>query len=423
MTDSNRIGHNALENLLRGLKVHGSINTKQKCPVCNGKFQFDPNKLDFICRSHKTRPERYYINGKAFGLGHIYSDPKTNQVFETYSQALDVLLAINRDFKAVNNSKSKFAAKFGNTWIPEKVLENRMEQICQRWLKNHEAEAEKKAKNRVWVNQLTNSCNNFIVPFFKDRDIHDLSRDDVERFYHHLLDLGYSSKYIKEILAVLKSLFLRYRPGDTPEFPSFAIVPVREKQRLGFTREIAAVEQVPERYGYRLAILLLLRTGMRINELPALKVHDLDDGTIFVSKAISDDELRLSRKSGGEVPYSVSPELWVQLLNHIENKKPDDFVFEINGKPITTDRLYKVWAAACKKAKVKHISLQQASRHSTATEIYAEHKKRALKEIEERLGHGNTTTAIKHYIIEGREAPSTNPPRTHFEQLSRKKIQ
>jgi len=177
-------------------------------------------------------------------------------------------------------------------------------------------------------------------------------------------------------------------------------VPVREKQKLGVTREIATLEQVQERHGYRLAILVLLRTGMRINEVTAVKVHNLDDGIISVSNAISDGEFRLSRKDGGEVDYPVGPELWQLLRNHIEDKEPDDFVFEINGRPIPTDRLYKVWAAACKRAKVKHISLQQASRHSTATRIYAEHKEKAAQEIKERLGHRNTTTGMKHYVVE-----------------------
>ena len=380
--------------------MHGSINTKQKCPVCSNKFQFDSNKLEFICEIHKTRPTRYYINGKVFGLRHIYKDPHTNKVFEAYSQALDVLLAINRDFKDVSYNKKKFARKYGNTWIPEKILENRMEQICERWLKNHKTEADKKAKSKIWVNQLSNTCENFIVPFFRGRDINDISRDDIEKFYHFLLDKKYSAKYIKAILSVLKSLFLRYRPADVPEFPSFSIVPVREKQRLGLMREIAIIEQVPERHGYRVAILILLRTAMRINEVPAIKVHNLDDGIIYVSKAMSNGELRLCRKSGGEVSYKITPELWQLLMKHVENKDPDDFVFEINGKPMTTDRIYKVWAAACKNAKVKHISLQQASRHSTATEIYDKHKKKALQEIRDQLGHDNITTALKHYIVE-----------------------
>ncbi len=55
---------------------------------------------------------------------------------------------------------------------------------------------------------------------------------------------------------------------------------------------------------------------------------------------------------------------------------------------------------ACKSAKVKHISLQQASRHSKASDIMAEYKKKGLQEVAKQLGHGNLVTAAKHYIIE-----------------------
>ena len=49
---------------------------------------------------------------------------------------------------------------------------------------------------------------------------------------------------------------------------------------------------------------------MHINEAVALKVHDIDDGILYVSKAIAEGELRLSRKGGGEIAYTVTPELW-----------------------------------------------------------------------------------------------------------------
>ena len=47
---------------------------------------------------------------------------------------------------------------------------------------------------------------------------------------------------------------------------------------MGLSRELIVIDKVPERHGYRLAILTLLRTGMRINEAVALKVHNLVDG-------------------------------------------------------------------------------------------------------------------------------------------------
>ncbi len=195
-----------------------------------------------------------------------------------------------------------------------------------------------------------------------------------------------------------------------PDFPHFSVVPVIEKQRLGLTREIAVLDKVPERHGYRLAINTLIHTGMRIEELPAIKVHNLDDGTIWVDKAISEGELRLSRKSGGVVPYDVSPQLWEQLMEHIKGKNPDDYVFTYDGtnEPLSTGRLYKVWSKAVKDAAVKHISLQNASRHSKASEIWERKRKEAKVEIAQQLGHDNLTTGKKHYVVE--EQGAVNVP-------------
>jgi len=60
----------------------------------------------------------------------------------------------------------------------------------------------------------------------------------------------------------------------------------------------------------------------------------------------------------------------------------------------------RAWEKACKDAKVKYIPLQQASRHSMASQIMADAKKKAIEEIQERLGHFNKTTAKKHYVMD-----------------------
>lgn len=78
----------------------------------------------------------------------------------------------------------------------------------------------------------------------------------------------------------------------------------------------------------------------------------------------------------------------------------DAYVFEIDGAPIKTDRLYKVWSKACYSAKTKHISLQQASRHSKASEIKEDFNRRALEEIRKQLGHTSLITGQKHYVVE-----------------------
>ena len=266
---------------------------------------------------------------------------------------------------------------------------------------------ERKLLSRSRWNTLNNIIKEFLIPYFKGKDIRTIDKDDLQAFYLHLLDKRidkandiekYADSYIKEILAVLKGLFLAYRTADLPEFPSMTVIPKREKQWLGVTRQMSIEPHIPEKY--RLAIRTLLTTGMRPGELRAIQVNDLIDGSIKIWKAISGGELRLLRKAGGEVSYRVPVDLWEDLQDSIKDKQPSDFIFSFDGiNPLDKKCLYKVWKKACDDAGVKYITLQQASRHSTATEIMNEHKKRAIEEIQARLGHHNKQTQ-KAYIVE-----------------------
>lgn len=398
--------------LLKEIIMQGSVNSKQYCKTCKKrkkKFKFTAEHMDeegFTCPKHGTRPTRYYINAKAFKIGHLYSDPKTGKVFKNFSDALDVLIALNRAQKEGKLKK--------DDWIPEKVAEKRVAHLCRMWLREYDIELEKNMKSDTRVHHIHCACEGFIIPQLGHLDIRDIESDHVRLFYHHLLDCTYapfpkhpeiqqrlSSRYIKDILDTLKALMIYANRVELPAFPFFAVVPAKEKQILGIARELVIVEQIPERHGYRLACLLLIRTGMHINEVIALKVHDMVDGILRVTKAINKGKLRLARKAGQPVSYRVTPELWQMLMEHIEGKNPDDHVFTIDGELIANGRLSKEWAKACKAAKVKHISLQQASRHSTATTIMNEHIQKGLQEVQKQLGHDNMQTGKKHYIVEG----------------------
>ena len=374
----------------------GAINTRQKCPSCNGSFS-EIDNMGMYCLKCKTRPTRYYITAKKLGIQFLYSTHISKEPFETYAQALKTLMAINQSYQEAISQGKKFDS---SKWLPSENAEKLIENLCKRWLKNYEPEVDKGVKSKDYVDSLNTICNLFIVPYFQNKHIEYVDRDDIEKFYHWLLDKNYSSSYIKSILSVLKTIFNRYRSHDIPIFPSFTVVPVKEKQRLGLAREIAILDKVPERNGYRFAIMILLRSGMRINEIPAVKKKDCIDGIIYVEKAMSDGRLKQKRKAGGSVPYRLTPELWELVLKHTENMEHDDFVFTVDGRNLTTGRLYKVWAKACKRAGQKHISLQQASRHSKASEIWEKHQNMAKEEIQNQLGHDNKQTGKKHYVVE-----------------------
>ncbi|MBI5849410.1 MAG: tyrosine-type recombinase/integrase [Nitrospirae bacterium] len=379
--------------LLLGDKVTGAINTKQKCPSCNGNFS-ELDNSGLYCPKCKTRPTRYYITAKKIGIPFLYSAPVTKEPFETYSQALKTLMAINHSFEEALSQGKKFDT---SKWLPSEYAEKLLENLCKRWLKNYEPEVAKGVKSKDYVDSLNTICNSFIIPFFKGKHVDNID-DDIEKFYHWLLDKNYSSDYIDTILKTLKTITRKYRPNNIPIFPTFTVIPVKEKQRLGLARELAILEHVPDRNGYRLAILILLRTGMRLNEVVAVKKKDFIDGIIHVEKVISDKRLKLRRKNGGHVPYRLTDHLWQLALAHINTINDEDFVFTVGGKNLTTGRLYKVWTKACKKAGQRHIALRNASRTTKASDIWEKHQNRAKEEIAETLGD-LPETGLKHYVI------------------------
>jgi integrase len=186
-----------------------------------------------------------------------------------------------------------------------------------------------------------------LIPFFGGTDIWEIDKEGAKAFYLNLLDLRqdngepYFYTHIRDILAMLKNILLEYRPTDVPEFPNHTLLPKKEKQWLGMKLQVKISPHIPEKY--RLAIRTLQETGMHVGELRAPQVNDMVDGALKVWKAFGDRGLRLSRKSGGEVSYSISMDLWNDLLNHVEGKEPDDFIFTSDGKrPIGEVRLYQV---------------------------------------------------------------------------------
>lgn len=396
---------------LAGVIVLGAINSKQQCVKCGKKFSAAAyDNEGFICANGcGTRPTRYYLVLKGFGIMNpMYTDPQTNDVFKTHSHAFSVLNAINREYLDAAKNKARFKIE---NWVPTELQARQVKSVCEQRLETLRAEVAQKAKSNTRLNNVTKAFR-FIVDYFGDRDIRKIDETEIRAFYLKLLQTPVTprgkqeatgetlgSKYIKDILNELRSLFLSYRPNDIPKFPEVRIIPKIEKQVLGLTREMAALDKVPGRHGYRIAILILLRTGARINEVVALKKHNLIDGHVVVDKAFSEGDLKFARKSGEQVFYRVTPELWDMLQTHSEGLRDDDFLFAIDGHPISTGRLYKVWKKACVDAGVKHISLQQASRHSTATRIFEQKQKEALRDIQEQLGHDNLTTGKKHYVL------------------------
>src|SRR5208283_5360192 len=153
--------------LLGVLCMYGSILSNQHCE-CGNKFtSAHKDKDGFYCPDCHTRPTRYHINARSFGLDYIFSDVMTCKVFENYSDALDVLVEMNRDFKKVHYDKKRFPR---DNWLKEKVHAKRIENIFADWVLFVEAEMNKIALSKSRVQNIK-KCERHILDYFRGWDI------------------------------------------------------------------------------------------------------------------------------------------------------------------------------------------------------------------------------------------------------------
>jgi integrase len=363
----------------------------------------------FLCCIHLTHPKRFWISAKALGIPNkLYSD-RIGNVFDSYQSAMNQWASMNTAY--LESKKPNGKPWNPDDWIAAKVREQQFRHKAAQFIYGKRPLYERRKLSLSRWQSINNIINNFLVPYFAEMDIRHVTKEDVKAFYLYLLDLRdknsqpYSDAHIRDILAMLKSMFIEYRPADIPDFPSHTVMPKKEKQWLGIERQMRIESHIPGKY--HLAIRTLQVTGMREGEIRALQVNDMIDGALKVWKAFSDHRddkgnpvLKLSRKNGGEVTYPIPLDLWNDLQDHVRGKQADAFIFSHeDGSPFGQNCMPRAWKKACQDAKVKYIPLQQASRHSMASQIMAEHKRKAIEEIQAKLGHFSRETQ-KHYVIE-----------------------
>ncbi len=403
LTDYKQPSYNTSNIIIGGLCMRGSIGTLQKCP-CGRHYSIE-DVYGLKCpECVNSRPTRYYVWFPK--ILYLYSTPQ-GHVLDSFERAKRLLSAIQTAHDdAMQNPLKPFII---DDWKHLKVKQQRMEFKISDIIYEAEGRYARRKISKSRYQSILNICNNFLKPAFKGKDIRDITEEEIRAFYYSLidkkfgknLDKNYGDYYVRDIMAMLKTLMLRHRPADLPKFPEGwnSLEPKKEKQRLQIDRQMTIAPHIPERHGYRLAINILMTTGMRVCELRALQVNNIVDNGLVVWKSLT-DRLKLKRKNGGEVYYPLPDYLLTDLKLHIQGKDSDAFIFSIAGKPLGEGRLHKIWNQACIDAKVKPIELYQACRHSWASREMQEAKEAAIQRISRQLGDLKGTVR-KHYVLEG----------------------
>ena len=254
---------------------------------------------------------------------------------------------------------------------------------------------------------------NHLLPTFGDKC--NVEEMEVQSFVFQKLNEGLSQKTIKDILIVLKMVLkfgaknklLEYTPFDI-QFPT-----AREKndiEVLSKTNQKRIMNYVQEHFTFRnLGVYICLSTGMRIGEICALTLDDIDTetGIINIKKTIQriyiiennsrHTELLLdtpkTKNSIRDIPMTKD---LLKMLKPIKKIVNNSFYVLTNEAKPTEPRTYRnYYKDFMKDLKIPELKFH-GLRHSFATRCIESNCD--YKTVSVILGHSNISTTLNLYV-------------------------
>ena len=132
---------------------------------------------------------------------------------------------------------------------------------------------------------------------------------------------------------------------------------------------------------------LALATGLRVSELAAIQIKDIDLKRGFITVQ------RAKKKAQVIDSLAISPELIKHLKDYIDDRTGKLFVGERGN--LTKYGLMQIWKSAIKRAGLpKELSIHCA-RHTMAVHLLR--KTGNLRQVQKQLGHSNPATTANMY--------------------------
>lgn len=365
--------------------MKGGVYTKEKCPVCGGKFErYDAG---LICPTHQTKPDRYFVQlyDKTIQKRiNLYTDSQGHP-FLAYEQADRILTKIRAE---------KDSGTFDPTrYVSQKLKPLRFKNWSEMWLQKKEIEAQKGLKApsyikavRVYVHKLQS--------FFGDGDIRDIGSKAINDFY---LSLNAAPKYVKNIMdgfeKMLRDALDWGDIGVMPKFPKVD-VPEFEIKTIDLDSQDKIIYSITNKMD-RTFILFLARLMLRPCEPRALYWDDIDfkRHNVHIRRHFSLNVILPATKSKNIKVLPLDVEL-EQALQSLPRHLTSPFVFwKKNGHPFSESWARKLWKRAAKETGV-NISLYCGTKHSSATDLA---NREGVDFTQEFIGHTNRATT-KRYI-------------------------
>jgi integrase len=194
------------------------------------------------------------------------------------------------------------------------------------------------------------------MPFFGDKLLGDVTRDDLKRFAVYVSEKGLSHNSINMIVEIGKiPLRWAFREGKIPSDPGAEIGGFAKKIKTRGVltpteAEALFASEWPDERVY-LGSLLSCVTGMRVGEVQALRLEDIREKTINIAHSWSNIDLLKKTKNEEEREIPIFPEIRDRLLS-LAGKNPygeDGFIFfgPDKASPISNTTMLRGFKAAC----------------------------------------------------------------------------
>lgn len=210
-------------------------------------------------------------------------------------------------------------------------------------------------------------------------------------FVMHLVELGASRSLVDQQISALKFLYVELYGWSAEVFDvprprrrrALPIVPTRG--------EVLQLANALSNRKHRAAVLLAYGSGLRVGELVALDVGDVDLDELLV---------RVRAGKGGKDRHTVLSEALVPEVAWLTNGRADHapLVASAHGGRWSTRSMQQVMAKACRKAGVQKRVTPHSLRHAFATHLLEAGTD--LRVIQVLMGHAKieTTTRYTHVV-------------------------
>ena len=226
--------------------------------------------------------------------------------------------------------------------------------------------------------------------YFK-KSLLDLDPDEVNQFLYSVAkDTKASPSYFKHTVYGLRFFFRLYDLEDRVlKLPSISN---HRKLPTVFSRqELKRLFKAPQRLKQRVLFSLVYSAGLRVSEVCALKITDIDSDRM---------QIKVSQSKGNKDRYVIlSEKILSGLRKYVKSSKPKNYLFngKQKGMPLSHSAVQTSFRLAMKKAKINKEASMHTLRHSFGTHLLEDGVD--IVTIKELIGHAHIETTMIYLHI------------------------